>query len=42
VELRKAGKRCLICGGHGAVSVLEEGKLTPSGTIERYVTGKSG
>jgi glyoxylase-like metal-dependent hydrolase (beta-lactamase superfamily II) len=30
------GRTCLICGGHGAVSVLEEGNLIPAGTIERY------
>ena len=24
--LKKAGKRCLVCGGHGAVSVVENGK----------------
>jgi glyoxylase-like metal-dependent hydrolase (beta-lactamase superfamily II)/ACT domain-containing protein len=41
-DLVKTGKRCLICGGHGAVSVLEDGKLTPTGKIERYVTGKTG
>lgn len=35
-ELKKTGKRCLICGGHGAVSVLENGKLVPAGSIERY------
>jgi glyoxylase-like metal-dependent hydrolase (beta-lactamase superfamily II)/ACT domain-containing protein len=35
-ELKKSGKRCLVCGGHGAVSVLENGKLVPAGTIERY------
>ena len=34
--LEKSNKRCLICGGHGAVSVLENGKLVPVGTIERY------
>jgi glyoxylase-like metal-dependent hydrolase (beta-lactamase superfamily II)/ACT domain-containing protein len=34
--LKKSNKRCLICGGHGAVSVLENGKLVPVGTIERY------
>jgi glyoxylase-like metal-dependent hydrolase (beta-lactamase superfamily II) len=34
--LKSDGKRCLICGGHGAVSVLENGKLVPAGTIERY------
>jgi glyoxylase-like metal-dependent hydrolase (beta-lactamase superfamily II) len=31
-----SGKRCLICGGHGAVSVLEENKLVSYGAIERY------
>lgn len=35
-EQKKKGKRCLICGGHGAVSVLENGKLVPVGTVERY------
>ena len=33
---KKSGKRCLICGGHGAVSVLENGNLVATGTIERY------
>ncbi len=33
-------KRCRICGGHGAVSVLENGKLVPIGNITHYkVTG---
>ena len=40
--LKKAGKRCLVCGGHGAVSVLENGKLAVAGTIERYEAGKNG
>jgi len=31
-----SGKRCLICGGHDAVSVLEENKLVSYGAIERY------
>jgi glyoxylase-like metal-dependent hydrolase (beta-lactamase superfamily II) len=35
-ELRKVGRRCLICGGHGAVSVLENGKLVTFGEIESY------
>ena len=30
------GKRCLICGGHGAVSVLEGNQLVAYGNIERY------
>jgi glyoxylase-like metal-dependent hydrolase (beta-lactamase superfamily II) len=34
--LKKSGKRCLVCGGHGAVSVLENGKLVSAGTSERY------
>ncbi|MCK9591572.1 MAG: MBL fold metallo-hydrolase [Methanoregula sp.] len=33
------GKRCLICGGHGAVSVLEENKLVTYGAINRYNPG---
>ncbi len=36
-ELSLSGRRCLICGGHGAVSVLENGKLVASGETERYV-----
>ncbi|HZK30176.1 MAG TPA: MBL fold metallo-hydrolase, partial [Methanoregula sp.] len=35
-ELAAKGKRCLICGGHGAVSVLENDKLIVNGSIERY------
>ncbi|MDO9324183.1 MAG: MBL fold metallo-hydrolase, partial [Methanoregula sp.] len=34
--LAPVGKRCHICGGHGAVSVLEGGKLQVFGDIERY------
>jgi glyoxylase-like metal-dependent hydrolase (beta-lactamase superfamily II) len=34
--LLTTGKRCLICGGHGAVSVLEENTLISYGSIERY------
>lgn len=30
------GRRCLICCGHGAVSVLENGKLAVAGTIGQY------
>ena len=36
-ELVSSGKRCLICGGHGAVSVLDDGKLVAFGDIERYI-----
>jgi glyoxylase-like metal-dependent hydrolase (beta-lactamase superfamily II)/ACT domain-containing protein len=35
-QLEKKGKQCLICGGHGPVSVLSGGKLVPYGTIEKY------
>jgi glyoxylase-like metal-dependent hydrolase (beta-lactamase superfamily II) len=35
-DLRKEGKRCLVCGGHGAISILEEGKLVSLGQVERY------
>lgn len=35
-SLRQDGRRLLICGGHGAVSVLENGKLTVAGEVERY------
>jgi len=34
--LAGTGRRCLVCGGHGAVSVLENGKLVVAGTIEEY------
>jgi glyoxylase-like metal-dependent hydrolase (beta-lactamase superfamily II) len=33
-------KRCLICGGHGAVSVWEEGKLRPWGEVRHYDPGQ--
>jgi len=39
--LAGTGRRCLICGGHGAVSMLEDGKLAAAGTIERYEAGKT-
>jgi glyoxylase-like metal-dependent hydrolase (beta-lactamase superfamily II)/uncharacterized protein with ACT and thioredoxin-like domain len=35
-ELEPIGRRCLICGGHGPVSVLADGGMAPYGTIERY------
>jgi glyoxylase-like metal-dependent hydrolase (beta-lactamase superfamily II)/ACT domain-containing protein len=34
--LSGTGRHGLICGGHGAVSVVENGKLAVAGTIERY------
>ena len=35
-DLQPLGRRCLICGGHGPISVLVDGRMTPYGTIERY------
>ena len=40
-NLIPAGRRCLLCGGHGAVSVLEGTKLIAHGTIERYLHNNS-
>jgi glyoxylase-like metal-dependent hydrolase (beta-lactamase superfamily II) len=34
--LAETGRRCLICGGHGAISVIENGKLTAFGQIDEY------
>jgi glyoxylase-like metal-dependent hydrolase (beta-lactamase superfamily II) len=35
-ERRRDGRRCLICGGHGPVSVLEGRTLVTRGEAERY------
>ena len=35
-QMVAAGKRCIICGGHGAICVLESGKLKTHGSVERY------
>ena len=41
-QLEKKGKHCLVCGGHGPVSILLEGKLVPYGTVEKYyATGET-
>jgi glyoxylase-like metal-dependent hydrolase (beta-lactamase superfamily II)/ACT domain-containing protein len=40
-RLVASGRRCLLCGGHGAVSVLDGTRLTAHGTIERYLPGNS-
>jgi glyoxylase-like metal-dependent hydrolase (beta-lactamase superfamily II) len=34
--LKKTGMRCLVCGGHGAVSVYESTGLVAHGDIEHY------
>lgn len=38
-ELSPHGRRCLVAGGHGAVSVLNDGRLEAVGPIERYRAG---
>jgi glyoxylase-like metal-dependent hydrolase (beta-lactamase superfamily II)/ACT domain-containing protein len=40
-NLISAGRRCLLCGGHGAVSVLEGTRLIAHGSIERYLPHNS-
>jgi len=39
--LAPLNRRCLICGGHGAVSVVENGKLAVFGDLEEYRAGIS-
>jgi glyoxylase-like metal-dependent hydrolase (beta-lactamase superfamily II) len=34
--LKESGKRCIVCGGHGAVSVYDSGKLVTFGNVEHY------
>lgn len=38
-KLSASGRRCLVCGGHGAVSVVNEGKLVPFGEMYHYRHG---
>jgi len=35
-EMKQVGRRALICGGHGAVSVLNNGRLESASAPERY------
>lgn len=37
---RTDGRKCLVCGGHGAVSVLQGGRLVPGSSTTRYVAEK--
>ncbi len=39
-SVRKDGRKCLVCGGHGAVSVLLDGKLVQHSQISRYLVEK--
>ncbi len=39
-HLSPKGRRCLICGGHGAVSILEDDRLKSLGEVERYLPAK--
>ncbi len=40
-ELAPSGRRCLVACGHGAVSVLNDGRLEAVGPVERYRAGES-
>lgn len=40
-ELVKKGKKCLVCCGHGSISVLENGKLVEHSSSERYFARKA-
>ena len=33
---RKDGRKCLVCGGHGAISVLRDWKLVEHSPVRRY------
>jgi glyoxylase-like metal-dependent hydrolase (beta-lactamase superfamily II) len=37
---RRDGRKCLVCGGHGAVSVLLDGRLVPHSPIISYLAEK--
>ena len=39
-RLAERGKKCIICCGHGSVSVLENGKLVEHSGFERYIARK--
>ena len=41
-EARPSGRRCIICGGHGPVSVLEGDSLVSFGGGKRYLPGDTG
>lgn len=40
-ELVEKGRKCLVCCGHGSVSVMENGKLVECSSSERYLARKS-
>jgi len=37
---RADGRKCLVCGGHGAISVLHDGRLMRHSSISRYTAEK--
>ncbi|MHC1680992.1 MAG: MBL fold metallo-hydrolase [Methanomassiliicoccales archaeon] len=37
---RTDGRKCLVCGGHGAISVLQSGKLVQHSPVRRWVAEK--
>lgn len=40
IKLAEKNRKCLICCGHGSISVLENGKLVEYTGSERYVAGQ--
>ncbi|HEY3361725.1 MAG TPA: MBL fold metallo-hydrolase [Methanosarcina sp.] len=39
-KLAEKNKKCLVCCGHGSISVLEDGKLAEYTGSERYIAGQ--
>lgn len=39
-KLAEKNKKCLVCCGHGSISVLEDGKLAEYKGSERYIAGQ--
>ena len=35
---RNDGRKCLVCSGHGAISVLENGRLVQHGNVRKYTS----
>jgi len=35
-KFKRSGRRCIVCGGHGAVSVLDGKRLVTYGAVEHY------
>ena len=39
-RLASSGRRCVVAGGHGAVSVLEDGRLVACGAVAPYLPAR--